>query len=112
MVQFKPLYFVFLYLTLSHLVGDSGERCLSECCRDNYIWLQTTWQVTLERGIWHGAVTTLALKQSMVSILARTEVRATVLCLVLVSKLIYYYCDVLATTLLLGWVLSRGDNHH
>ena len=85
MVQFKPLYFIFLYLTLSHLVGNPGEGCLSECYRDNLIWLQTTWQVTLERGIWHGAVTTLALKQSMVSILARTQVRATVLCLVLVS---------------------------
>ena len=85
MVQFKPLYFFFLYLTLSHLAGNLGEGCLSECYRDNFIWLQTTWQVTLERGIWHGAVSTLAPKQSMVSILARTQVRATVLCLVLVS---------------------------
>ena len=112
MVQYKPLYFVFLYLTLNHLVDNPGEGCLAEYYRDSFIWLQTTWQVTLERGIRRGAVTTLALKQSMVSILTRTQVITTVLCLVLVSRLIYYYCDVLATILLLEWVLSLGDNHH
>ena len=67
-------------LVLNHLVGNPEEGCLAWCCRVKLNWLQTTWWVTLEREVWHGAVTTLPPKLIVTSMLAKTEVRASVLC--------------------------------
>ena len=61
-------------------MGNPGEGGLAWYCWVNFDCLQTTWWVTLEREVWHGAVTTLPPKLSLTSMLAKAEVRASVLC--------------------------------
>ena len=95
-------------MVLNHLVGNPGEGCLAGCCRVKLNWLQTTWWVTLEREVWHGAVTTLPPKLSLASMLAKAEVRASVLCFQCFIVFQYFPCHGLATTLLLRWLNGPG----